>query len=72
MDSPDITAPRPSTVLDATDELPVLDPAAYEAEVASRQVADSSACGVTPAGREVSAAEESDDHGADAAPAGSP
>src|SRR6516164_7068136 len=68
MDSPDITAPRPSTVLDATAELPALDPAAYEAEVASRQVADSSACGATPAEREVAAAEESDDHGADAAP----
>ena len=55
-------------MLDATAELPALDPAAYEAEVASRQVADSSACGATPAEREVAAAEESDDHGADAAP----
>jgi len=68
MDSPDITAPRPSTVLDATTELPALDPAAYEAEVASRQVAEPSACEVTPTGREVSAAEELDDYGADAAP----
>ena len=68
MDSPDITAPRPSTVLDATDELPALDPAAYEAEVASRQVAEPSACGVTPAGREVPAAEELDDYRDDAAP----
>src|SRR6516165_6666595 len=68
MDSPDITAPRPSTVLDATDELPALDPAAYEAEVASRQVAEPSACGATPAGREVPAAEELDDYRDDAAP----
>ena len=33
MNSPDTTAQRSGTNLDATDELPALDPAAYEAQV---------------------------------------
>ncbi len=44
--NPPKTTARPSADLDATDELPVLDPAAYEAEVLSREAAgrsDSSA-----------------------------
>jgi chromosome segregation ATPase len=44
--NPPKTTARPSVDLDATDELPVLDPAAYEAEILSREAAvpsDSSA-----------------------------
>ena len=40
MNSPDTTAGRSSTELDATDELAALDPVAYQAEVASRQAAE--------------------------------
>jgi chromosome segregation ATPase len=68
MNSPDTTAGRSSTELDATDELPALDPAAYEAELASRQATESSGSGVSPAGRDVSGAEPFDNCETDPAP----
>jgi chromosome segregation ATPase len=45
--NPPKTTARPSVDLDATDELPVLDPAAYEAEVLSRESAGLSDDGAT-------------------------
>jgi len=45
--NPPKTTVRPSVDLDATDELPVLDPAAYEAEVLSRESAGLSDDGAT-------------------------
>jgi chromosome segregation ATPase len=45
--NPPKTTARPSVDLDATDELPVLDPAAYEAEVLSRESAGMSDGGAT-------------------------
>jgi DNA repair exonuclease SbcCD ATPase subunit len=45
--NPPKTTVRPSVDLDATDELPVLDPAAYEAEILSREAAGLSDDGAT-------------------------
>src|SRR6185312_16234134 len=62
MNTPNTTA-RPSVDLDATDEFPVLDAAAYEAEVLSRESGDKTdswaiATGSAPA----AAASAADDH----------
>jgi DNA repair exonuclease SbcCD ATPase subunit len=45
--NPPKTTARPSVDLDATDELPVLDPAAYEAEILARSAAEASDDGAT-------------------------
>jgi chromosome segregation ATPase len=68
MNSPDTTARRSSTELDATDELPALDVAAYEAEVAAREATEPAASGVTATGSDGSAGEAPDNCEADAAP----
>ena len=60
MNSPDTTAQSPTTVLEATDELPALDVAAYEAEVAAREAAESAASGLTLTGNELPVAEARD------------
>src|SRR5215469_5270441 len=62
------TTARPSVDLDATDELPVLDPVAYEAELRSREPAGPAAGGATDGGATDSGttATESDRSAADA------
>jgi chromosome segregation ATPase len=50
------TTPRPSVDLDATDEFPVLDAAAYEAEVLSREAADRTDSWATATESDLSAA----------------
>lgn len=55
MNTPKTTA-RPSVDLDATDEFPVLDAAAYEAEVLSREAADRTDSWATAAESDLSAA----------------
>ena len=68
MNSPDTTTRRSSTELEATDELPALDVAAYEAELAAREATEPPASGVTTTGSDGSAAEAPDNCEADAAP----
>jgi len=68
MNSTDTTARRSSTELEATDELPALDVAAYEAELAAREATEPPASGVTTRGSDGSAAEAPDNCEADAAP----
>jgi chromosome segregation ATPase len=60
MNSPDTTAQSSTTVLEATDELPALDVAAYEAEVAAREAAESAASGLTLTGNELPVTEARD------------
>ena len=68
MNSPDTTARKSSTELEATAELPALDVAAYEAEVLAREAAETPDGGVTAAGSDGPAAEAPDDCAAEAAP----
>jgi len=68
MNSPDTTARRSSTELEATHELPALDVAAYEAEVVAHEATEPPAIGVTATGSDGSAAVAPDNCEADAAP----
>jgi FHA domain len=67
MNTPETTARQPSTNLDLTDELPVLDVAAFEREVLSRERTGPQDC-TAAAGSEASAPEAPDDPAANPAP----
>ena len=67
MNSQDTTARSSSTELEATDELPALDVAAYEAELAARETAARSSV-VTATANDISAAEAPDNCGAATTP----
>src|ERR1700751_5707910 len=68
MISPDTMAGREATGLEATDEFPALDVAAYEAEVAAREAAVPPESGVIATGSDGSATEPRDNLVADHAP----
>lgn len=61
MNSPETTARSSAVGLDATDQLPPLDVAAYEAEIAAREAAAPPPSDVTETGSDGSAAEGPDD-----------
>jgi chromosome segregation ATPase len=68
MNSPDTTARSSAIGLDATDQLPALDVAAYEAEIAARQAAAPPASDGTETGSDGSAVEGRDDSESEARP----
>ncbi|HXI67224.1 MAG TPA: FHA domain-containing protein [Steroidobacteraceae bacterium] len=68
MNSPDTTAQRSAADLDATDELPALDPAAYEAQVLAGDAAQAPASGPRGTGEVPPAAAVDEDDGDDAMP----
>src|SRR5262252_4796977 len=68
MNSPDTTAQRSATNLDATDELPALDPAAYEAQILASDAAEPPASLASGTGKVSPAMAKDDENGDDIIP----